>query len=365
MPIAAPFTMLALLVALMAGVDAFLMAVRRPAPGLLPPDTAELAAQLRFAFVEPVVSVVALLLILLSAPVIYYPVVVGIVLCSLAWILIRPLRGRPLADPALRAARATLLRLSLARWATLILPALILPSAWPYLSFVGAAVLWRMSIWGSYQLTNVLVPQRAGRAAGQALAPGPAAPPAAPARPAPSPTERLLRAAPPGPPLRCAGCGAASPIAEAVCPSCGLVFASRIPAALAPLAARGYHLLRPLGAGGMSAAYLAYESSSPSWCCLKTIVSVDQSGDVVWRRQAAASLAHEASVLAELDHPQVSRMRAWLDDPLRPCLALELISGASLEQALAARGGPGLPATTVCAWGKTATIRPSRTATAW
>lgn len=351
MDVANAVTSLPLLIALMGAVDAFVLGRSTSFSSTpVPREIAALVVELRLALCEPLLSTAALLALLAGSPFTGGQPAVVVTLGALVWIVGLPLRGQPLQDPALRAARATLLRLSLARWATLIAPAAFLPVTWPWLSFVGAALVWRTVTWAKHQLTVVLVPPQPRRRPTEAPLTLTLTPPPPPE---PSPLERLLQSAPPGPALACTSCGAETPITESACPSCGLLFASRVPDTLVSLADVGYHVVRPLGAGGMSAVYLAYDRSAHDWCCVKTIVSVDPEGDTVWRGQAAASLAREAHILVELKHPSVSHIRDWLDDPQRPCLVLELVPGASLEQRLGEHRLLPLPVGVVCDWGCT------------
>lgn len=360
------------IVALMGAFDAFAL-TRTPLPPVdLPSDAAALAVELRLALAEPFFSTAALLLLLLVGQSQGGPAPTAIALGALAWIIGVPLRCGRIADPILRAVRYRLLRLSLGRWLTLVAPAAFLPQFVWLLSCLGAVLVWQSVRLGQQQLastprrslrppvaaTRPLPPAAPAPAAGQVLAGAPFAAPrprrgpspaAAPARP--SPAELLLRNGPPAPPLPCPCCGALAPLRELVCPECGLLFASQVPAALAPIARYGYHVVRPLGVGGMSSVYLAYDEASKGWCCVKSVVGVDHTGDTVWRAEAAASLAREASVLVELEHPRVSRLLDWLDDPRLPCMVLGLVAGPSLEQRLVAAGSAGLPVAEVCGWG--------------
>lgn len=344
---------LPVILALMGASDTFVLARRPPAPTApLPPDLATMMVEVRLALCEPLLSIGALLVAIIAG--LPAGAAQAVALGSLVWIVGLPWRGRPLQDPAMRAVRSRLLWLNFARWATLLAPAAILPAIWAPLAVVGAVLMWRTTIWGKDLLTNVLVLPPPPRARPASLVVS--APRVAPPQPITlSPEEALLRSLPPGPELPCVSCGTVIPLNVAVCEQCGLLFASRVPAALRPLADSGYHVLRPLGAGGMSAVYLAYDRTAASWCSVKTVVSVDAQGDVVWRRQASESLAREASVLVELEHPHIVRVINWLDDAAAPALVLDLVPGVSLDQYLHDRGGAPLAVADVLALGRALT----------
>jgi hypothetical protein len=333
--------LLALIFAGMGAVDAIQLG---SAPTNTPstPEIMALSRRARRALVEPLLSV----LLAVPAALVSVPGLSGLlVLISLAvlWACLAPLSRLAVADAGLRAARDRLVRASLARWLLLILPLLAGPSPLALLSILGAGLTWHTKAAAARLLSHQLMlppPRKRAPAAPAFL------PPPAPALPAP---EEAL-APPPIAALPCPSCGAEAPLDSPFCPGCGLLFASRVPPALGTLAAFGYRVLRPLGSGGMSAVYLAYEPRAESWCCVKTIVSVDQGGDVVWRRDATQSLAREAAILVELDHPQVARIRDYLDDPARPCMVLDFVPGVSLEQLLAA-GRPALSGRAALAWG--------------
>lgn len=330
--------LLALIVAGMGAVDAIQLGSGRGHAGV-GPEAAALSRRARAALVEPLLSILlavpAALIGLPGLGALLVLVSLGLLCATLA-----PLNWLGLSDPDLRAARDRLVHASLMRWLLLILPLLAGPSPLALLTILGAGLSWHTTASGARLLNHRRM-----------LPPPPRAPiitALAPPAP-PEPAEEPL-APPPIAALPCPACGAEAALDGRFCPGCGLLFASRVPAALGALEAFGYRALRPLGAGGMSAVYLAYEPAAEAWRCVKTIVSVDAGGDVIWRRDAAESLAREAAILAELDHPQVARLRDYLDDPDRPCVVLDFVPGISLEQRLA--GGRRRPtARAALAWG--------------
>jgi serine/threonine-protein kinase len=123
------------------------------------------------------------------------------------------------------------------------------------------------------------------------------------------------------------------------CPSCGLLFRSRVPPALRSLP--DYHVLRPLGAGGMSSIYLAYEPGQERLCVLKTLASVDEQSDPAWHAEAARCLRQEYELLRQLDHPNIARVLGWRSTAAGDFLVLEYVPGLTLEQRLSRPDGSG------------------------
>lgn len=154
-----------------------------------------------------------------------------------------------------------------------------------------------------------------------------------PATPAPIDPARLVR---------CSICQEPTALAAEECPSCGLVFRSRVPAAL--LARQDYAVLRPLGDGGMSSVYLARCAADDKLYVLKTLQSVDGRDTTAWRHDAAECLRREAALLAQLDHPRVAHLLNRAGDDPGDFLVLEYIAGPTLEQRLYEAGGPLDPA---------------------
>lgn len=161
------------------------------------------------------------------------------------------------------------------------------------------------------------------------------------AQPAPpvqaSPLSRpLLRA---HPPILCPLCHTPTALEEVACPGCGLVFRSRVPAALQAL--ERYTALRPLGDGGMSSVYLAHDRYEDRLCVIKTLLSVDEPLDPDWRIAAADCLRREATLLGQVDHPRIAHLLDWVSDERGDFLVLAYVAGPTLEQRLTRRGPNG------------------------
>jgi hypothetical protein len=140
----------------------------------------------------------------------------------------------------------------------------------------------------------------------------------------PAPTS-YLEAAP------CPLCRALVRFDDGDCPECGLVFASRLPAEL--LEVPRYTVLRQVGGGGMSSIYLARDRAIGEICVIKAVVSAEAS-DAAWRAEALGCLEREAAALRDLHHPGIVRLLGWYPEGHAPFLAIEYVSGASLEARL-------------------------------
>jgi hypothetical protein len=133
--------------------------------------------------------------------------------------------------------------------------------------------------------------------------------------------------------VRCAVCGASTDRDDLACAACGLVFLSRVPAALPALP--GYTLLRPLSIGGMSVVYLARRTGDGRLCALKTLASVDGPQPTGWQQDALRCLEHEATLLAWLEHPAIVPRIEWIRSGVRSVLVLDYVAGDTLEQRIA------------------------------
>ncbi len=170
---------------------------------------------------------------------------------------------------------------------------------------------------------------------GPTLAPSVAQPPVQSA--APLPTVDLLTSSVHM--VHCPVCATLVPIYAEDCSTCGLLFNSRVPAALRSLP--DYHVLRPLGDGGMSSTYLARKHPGERLCVLKTLATVDSQVDPEWRAEAARCLHNEYAMLKQLDHPHIARVLSWVSRPQTDLLVLEYVPGPTLEQRLTRLDGQG------------------------
>jgi hypothetical protein len=245
-----------------------------------------------------------------------------------------------------------------------------------YLVPVLVALVWYSARWGNRQLNGALLPSGATPVSLHKPRRRPVAHPAPAARPANAPQMVPVNAPaaaassalhmPPRPvaqvtptpaprsqaavqrvPLApehvhdvlCPVCHTPTPLDEASCFGCGLFFASRVPSTMQQIP--GFHVLRPLGNGGMSSVYLARREADEGLCVLKTLATVDTIRDPEWRAEAARCLQHEARLLQQLDHPNIARLRDWVSGPKGDYLVLEYVPGLTLEQRLTRPDGQG------------------------
>jgi serine/threonine protein kinase len=94
-----------------------------------------------------------------------------------------------------------------------------------------------------------------------------------------------------------------------------------------------YEVLAPLAEGGMGAVYRARRTLLGDEVAIK-IIRADHSGP-----EAIERFLRESRACAQLRHPNIVSIYDFnADDPQRPFLVMELLSGPSLDQILAARG---------------------------
>ena len=94
-----------------------------------------------------------------------------------------------------------------------------------------------------------------------------------------------------------------------------------------------YEILAPLAEGGMGAVYLARRVLLGDDVAIKVILA-DQEGPAPLER-----FVRESRACAQLRHPNIVSILDYnADDPQRPFLVMELLSGPSLKDELAARG---------------------------
>jgi serine/threonine protein kinase len=94
-----------------------------------------------------------------------------------------------------------------------------------------------------------------------------------------------------------------------------------------------YEILAPLAEGGMGAVYLARRVLLGDDVAIKVILA-DQEGPEPLER-----FVRESRACAQLRHPNIVSILDYnADDPLRPFLVMELLSGPSLKDELAERG---------------------------
>ncbi|MBX9584786.1 MAG: serine/threonine protein kinase [Gemmataceae bacterium] len=99
-----------------------------------------------------------------------------------------------------------------------------------------------------------------------------------------------------------------------------------------------FHVLRPLGAGGMGRVYLARQVSLDRPVALKLLNPALVADPVALKRFEAEALA-----VARLQHPNVVQVYALGEAGGRRFMALEYVDGRNLREYLARKGPPELP----------------------
>ena len=116
------------------------------------------------------------------------------------------------------------------------------------------------------------------------------------------------------------------------------------PAALRPgaILQDRYCVVRPLGQGGMGAVYEAIDQRLDTTVALKETLTVDSN----LRKQ----FAHEAKLLAKLQHPALPRVSDYFTEGDRAFLVMQFVSGIDLAQIIAKHPGRPFPQHQVIAW---------------
>ena len=96
-----------------------------------------------------------------------------------------------------------------------------------------------------------------------------------------------------------------------------------------------YHILEPLGKGGMGALYLAADTGAfDRKCVVKELLDYYDPTDPDESRQAETRFEAEARLLAELSHPGIPRIYSYFSEVGRHYIVMEYIEGETLERAV-------------------------------
>jgi serine/threonine protein kinase len=95
-----------------------------------------------------------------------------------------------------------------------------------------------------------------------------------------------------------------------------------------------YHVLEPLGKGGMGALYLAADTGAfDRKCVIKELLDYYDPTDPDEARKAQSRFEIEARLLAELSHPGIPRIYSYFSEAGRHYIVMEYIEGETLERA--------------------------------
>lgn len=114
-----------------------------------------------------------------------------------------------------------------------------------------------------------------------------------------------------------------------------------------------YHLTNIVGQGGMGSVYRAEDLRLPGRLCAVKEVPLDAHLSSELRAQAAAQFLQEASILAQLDHPNLPKVSDYFSEAGRDYLVMDFVPGKDLKHLLDESRAQGelLTEQTVLAWG--------------
>ncbi|MEM7334759.1 MAG: serine/threonine-protein kinase [Chloroflexota bacterium] len=112
-----------------------------------------------------------------------------------------------------------------------------------------------------------------------------------------------------------------------------------------------YRLTNIVGKGGMGNVYRAEDIRLPGRLCAIKEVQADPNATLEMQSQAQNQFLQEASILAQLDHPNLPKVSDFFRENDRDYLVMDYVPGDDLKQHLVQNGGP-LPVSKVLGWGK-------------
>ena len=115
-----------------------------------------------------------------------------------------------------------------------------------------------------------------------------------------------------------------------------------------------YRLTEIVGQGGMGSVYRAEDLRLPGRLCAIKEVSPDPHLSAELRTQSHQQFLQEASILAQLDHPNLPKVSDFFDDGNRDYLVMDYVPGSDLKQLLAEshKRGENLSEGVVLAWAR-------------
>lgn len=113
-----------------------------------------------------------------------------------------------------------------------------------------------------------------------------------------------------------------------------------------------YRLTNIVGQGGMGSVYRAEDLRLPGRLCAVKEVPLDDHLSSELRTQAQTQFLQEASILAQLDHPNLPKVSDYFSEGGRDYLVMDFVPGKDLKQLLDESRGRGekLTEPTVLAW---------------
>jgi serine/threonine-protein kinase len=154
-------------------------------------------------------------------------------------------------------------------------------------------------------------------------------------------------------PVICVKCNYSNRDGARFCNSCGAALDELLVQQGASLPLIGqvlqgrYHILEPIGRGGMGAIYLAEHTVLRGQVAVKEMV--DTYSDPTERAQAIEQFQSEARLLYTLKHPNLPRVFEYFEDGGCHYLVMDYIEGETLERILERTNGP-LPEAQVLGW---------------
>lgn len=112
-----------------------------------------------------------------------------------------------------------------------------------------------------------------------------------------------------------------------------------------------YRLTNIVGQGGMGNVYRAEDIRLPGRLCAIKEVHIDPTATPEMQAQAQAQFLQEASILAQLDHPNLPKVSDYFSDEGRDYLVMDFVPGSDLKQKMI-ENGDALPVELVTSWGK-------------
>jgi serine/threonine-protein kinase len=101
-----------------------------------------------------------------------------------------------------------------------------------------------------------------------------------------------------------------------------------------------YRLTNIVGAGGMGSVYRAEDMRLPGRLCAIKEVQLDPNLSSEMYAQAQAQFLQEASILAQLDHPNLPKVSDFFSEDGRDYLVMDYVPGKDLKQLLDENHGP-------------------------